>query len=189
MDRPYIIELGCGTTKMEGAIGVDRLPLPGVDIVADVEKGLPFLKYNSVDKIYSNHFFEHISNFEFLIKEIHRVLKKEGCLYLRVPHFSNPYFYSDYTHQRFFGLYTFDYFSNPKKQLRRKVPSFYGELKFVVVRRKMIFKSTFLIRGIFKHRIIQPLVNFSSYTQELYEEMFCYLIPCQEIYFEIKPDK
>ena len=183
------VELGCGTTKREGVIGVDRLPLPGVDIVADMEQGLPFFESDSVDAIYSDHFFEHIGNFELLIREIHRVLKKEGTLFLRVPHFSNPYYYSDPTHRRFFGLYTFDYYSDPVHQLRHKVPAFYGNPRFRVIRRKLIFKSDFLIRSVIKHRIIQPLVNLSDYTRELYEELFCHLLPCQEIYFEIQPVK
>ena len=44
------------------------------------------------------------------MREITRVLKKNGKANIFVPHFSNPYYYSDYTHKRFLGLYTFYYF-------------------------------------------------------------------------------
>jgi len=57
-----IIELGCGPRKKEGRIGIDAVDLPGVDIVADLEKGFPFLPDNSVDQIHCRSFLEHIKN-------------------------------------------------------------------------------------------------------------------------------
>src|SRR5687768_13241645 len=105
-----VIELGCGPLKRDSdSIGIDMLAIPGVDIVHDLEKGLSFIPDNSVDEISSSHVLEHITSFENLMREIHRILKKEGIHKVTVPHFSNPYYYSDYTHKRFFGLYTFDY--------------------------------------------------------------------------------
>ncbi|HKI45181.1 MAG TPA: methyltransferase domain-containing protein, partial [Balneolales bacterium] len=120
-----VIELGCGEKKQPGTIGIDKLPLKNVDYVWDLEKGLSFLPDNSVDEIRSKHFLEHVEHFEELTKEIHRVLKPGGIQIVTVPHFSNPYYYSDFTHRRFFGLYSYDYFSDPEFQLRRKVPAFY----------------------------------------------------------------
>src|SRR5215211_3969719 len=95
----FILELGCGTTKQQGRIDIDRRQLPGVDIVADLEYGLPFLPENSADAIYSESFLEHIDDFQLLMHEIWRVLKPTGKKHLFVPHFSNPYYYSDYTHR------------------------------------------------------------------------------------------
>ncbi|MGK7391179.1 MAG: class I SAM-dependent methyltransferase [Candidatus Cyclobacteriaceae bacterium M2_1C_046] len=185
-----IIELGCGTTKMENAIGIDALDLPGVDFVTNLENGLPFLPDNSVDEIHSSHFLEHIENFEVLLREIHRVLKPNGKKFIAVPHFSNPYYYSDYTHKRFFGLYTFDYFSLEKDQLKRKVPAFYVDYHFKTLRRKLIFNSPpFPVRHAFKKRILQNIFNLSSWWQELYEENFAYIFPCQEIQYLIQPIK
>ncbi len=48
---PVIINIGCGRRRMAGAIGIDQIALPTVDIVADIEKGLPFLADNSVDVV------------------------------------------------------------------------------------------------------------------------------------------
>jgi len=107
---PLIIELGCGKKKRQGRITVDKADLPNVDIVADMENGLPFLPDDSVDEIHCRSVLEHIQNFEDLIREIVRVLKKSDKAHVFVPHFSNPFYYSDYTHKRFFGLYTFYYF-------------------------------------------------------------------------------
>ena len=77
-DNPVIVELECGRKKKHGRIGVDRIDLPNVDIVADLEEGLPFLPENSVDQIYCRSVFEHIESFDNLMREIVRVLKRDG---------------------------------------------------------------------------------------------------------------
>lgn len=43
------IDLGCGTRKQKGYIGVDNKKLEGVNVVCDIERGLLF-KDNTVDK-------------------------------------------------------------------------------------------------------------------------------------------
>jgi predicted SAM-dependent methyltransferase len=111
--RPVIIELGCGGKKRAGRIGIDSVDLPQVDIVADLEEGLPFLPDSAVDEIHAEHVLEHIADLEGLMREIVRVLKSEGTCRVRAPHFTNPYYYSDYTHKRPFGLYTFEYSGAP----------------------------------------------------------------------------
>ena len=179
-----VIELGCGPNKIAGAIGVDKYQGEAVDIIADIEKGLPFLPDNSVDELFSRHLLEHIENLEPLIREIFRVLKPGGIHRVIVPHFSNPHFYSDYTHRRFFGLYTFDYFADDASKLKRKVPSFYNDLQFHITKRYLRFYSTKHLRN-FRRSIVAKWVNRSSHAQERYEESYCYLYPCQEIHFEM----
>lgn len=184
-----IIELGCGPNKRPGVIGIDQFNLPGVDFVTDLEHGLPFLETNSVDEIISRHVLEHIENFQLLMEEIHRVLKPGGKKVIIVPHFSSPYYYSDFTHRRFFGLYTFDYFADPAStRLKRKVPSFYSDLRFTISFRRLVFKSPFQGRNLIK-AVFTWFFNSTTYLQELYEEQLCYLLPCQEIVFELIPVK
>lgn len=175
--KPVILELGCGPNKRPGCIGIDRLNLPGVDVVANIENGLPFLPDASVDEIYSESFFEHVPDLEKLMGEIVRILKPNGTNWLFVPHFSNPYYYSDYTHSRFFGLYTLRYFCEEKNQLRRKVPNFYSEIRIRVLSQRLIFYSNFCVLNFLK-KAFQRLVNHSEWTQEFYEENLCYFIPC-----------
>ena len=105
------IELGCGQKKMsEDVIGIDAINTEAADIIADISQGLNFLPDNSVDIIYSNHVLEHFDDLGFIMGEIYRVLKPGGKTIGQVPHFSNPYYYSDPTHKTTFGLYTFSYF-------------------------------------------------------------------------------
>lgn len=184
------IELGCGENKRDvESIGIDLLPLKGVDFVANIEEGLPFLDDRSVDEISSVHVLEHIENFEFLMKEIHRVLKLKGKKKIKVPHFSNPYYYSDYTHKRFFGLYSFDYLGSNTTMLKRKVPNFYSDIRFRVIDRKLIFKNPpYFVRHNFGRFVLQKVFNLNAFMQELYESNFCYIFPCTELEFVLEAE-
>lgn len=184
------IDLGCGPSKKYGMVGIDILPLPGVDIVANLEEGLPEIPDHSVDEIHSAHFLEHVMNFELLMSEIHRILKPGGIAKITVPHFSNPYYYSDYTHKRFFGLYSFDYFSSKPTGYKRTIPVYNDKFSFSVISRKLVFKSpTFFIRNLVKKHLWTRLFNSTKYLQALYEDAFTGYIPCYEVVFVLKVDK
>ena len=185
-----VIDLGCGPSKKHGMIGIDILPLPGVDIVANLEEGFPDIPDNSVDEIHSAHFLEHVLNFELLMSEIYRILKPGGIAKITVPHFSNPYYYSDYTHKRFFGLYSFDYFSSKPTGYKRTIPVYNSNFSFVIISRKLVFKSPgFFIRNLIKKHVWTRLFNSLKYLQALYEDAFTGVIPCYEVVFYIRPDK
>ena len=172
-----IIELGCGPRKKEGRIGIDAVDLPGVDIVADLEKGLPFLPDNSVDQIHCRNLLEHIKNFENLMAEIVRVLKKDGTAHIFVPHFSNPHYYSDFTHSRFFGLYSFYYFVDYESQFKRKVPNFYTDIRIKILSQRLRFKSSFKVLNPLK-KMLGWFINLHTSFEEYYEENLCYIFPC-----------
>lgn len=184
--QKIIVELGCGRKKKDGRIFVDKIDLPNVDIVADIENGLPFLPDNSVDEIHGRSVFEHIYNFEKIMAEINRVLKPDGKAFVFVPHFSNPHYYSDYTHKRFFGLYTFYYFVEGKKQLKRKVPDFYTDIRIKILSQKLLFRSSFKIVNPFK-KLLGWFINLHSSLQEYYEENLCYILPCHGIEVIFQP--
>jgi ubiquinone/menaquinone biosynthesis C-methylase UbiE len=182
--KKLIIEIGCGSTpKIKDAITVDIVDLDGIDVVADVSKGLPF-NDNSIDEIHSYHFLEHVEDLHFLFQEMHRVLKEGGLIIGTVPHFSNPYYYSDPTHKTFFGLYTFSYFDKEQQLFKRKVPTFYSKDLFDIKEIKLGFTSPFPGRYIFK-KIIGFIANISRYTKEFFEENLVYIVPVYEIYFEL----
>lgn len=179
-----ILELGCGPQKIfPAAIGIDMIDSPAVDIVADVNQGLKFIPDNSIDKVFSSHFLEHLDHLELVMSEIFRVLKPGGIHAGLVPHFSNPYYYSDYTHKTPFGLYSFSYFSkiNPFK---RKVPVFYNSLDFELKKIKIVFYSPFLFINIFR-KMFSWIFNSSQMMQEYYEGSWSNIIAAHEIAFEM----
>lgn len=179
------LELGPGSVKKySNSIGLDRVQKNSVDFICDLSKGLGFIPDNSVDLIYSSHFLEHIDDLEFFMGEVERVLKPGGRMISIVPHFSNPYFYSDYTHKNFWGLYTLLYFSNDTF-FKREVPSYYNSIDFKIMNINLVFNSPFKIRSFF-NKAIEKVVNLNKFTLEFYEENLTGLIQCQEIHFEIE---
>jgi len=185
--KPVVIELGCGRKKGPDRITIDKVDMPHVNIVADIEDGLPFLPDRSVDEIHCRSVLEHIKNFENVLKEIVRVLKKDGRAHIFVPHFSNPHYYSDFTHTRFFGLYTFYYFVDAKYQLNRKVPNFYTDIRIRILSQRLKFRSSFKILNPFK-KLLGRFFNLHKLLQEYYEENLCYLFPCHGIEIVFTPD-
>jgi ubiquinone/menaquinone biosynthesis C-methylase UbiE len=181
-----ILELGCGNTKKyKKSIGIDILDKPNVDVCGDVFEVLSYFPNESVDKITSNHFIEHIDNIGELVFLAGKVLKRDGVMEITAPHFSNPYYYSDPTHKSFLGLYTFCYFSETSL-FKRKVPNYNIDIQFNLERVDLIFKTdrSKLFRSIFKN-VIGRFFNLTSYNQELYEDSFCYIFPCYEIYYKL----
>ena len=181
---PVVLDIGCGPRKKDiASIGIDVLQFPGVDIVGDVHEVLALLPDGSVDRIYSSHFMEHLIELGALIRELERVLKPGGELRVIVPHFSNPYFYSDPTHKTPFGLYTFCYFAECDL-FSRKVPSYGHKAVLKLEKVSLLFKSSppFYVRYGFK-RVAQWFVNLFTYNQEFYEDMLTGIIFCYEIDF------
>lgn len=180
-----IIELGAGNKRQfSNSITIDIVNCDGVDVVVDVNKGLKFISDNSIDEIYASHFIEHVENIDLLMSEVFRVLKKGGIINLVVPHFSNPHYYSDYTHKYQFGLYSFSYFSK-SKYFKREVPTYYNDINFEIEIIKIMFGSRFKALHVF--RVIYSIIfNVNKIMQEIYEECFCYIFPATEIQVVLK---
>lgn len=82
-DRPRL-HVGCGRARLEGWINIDAQDLPGVDVVADVTRGLEF---RDCEAVYAEHFLEHLCvdhALEFLV-EARRTLGEGGRLRLSTP--------------------------------------------------------------------------------------------------------
>lgn len=86
------LDIGCGHAKKAGFIGIDNFlgreqcgaDMDNVDIQWDLSMGIPF-EDSSVVEIFSSHFLEHV-DLDFILKEIHRVLKNDGVLEFFVPY-------------------------------------------------------------------------------------------------------
>jgi SAM-dependent methyltransferase len=180
------LDIGCGPRKVDDDhIGVDLLDYPGVDVVGDIREVLATIPDGALSGIYSSHFLEHVEDVPGLVAELARVLRPGAVLVVVVPHFSNPYFYSDTTHKTAFGLYSFSYLARDGVY-RRQVPSYSRDERLALRSARLRFKSPppFYARYAFK-RGVELLVNANRWTQELYEENLCYLVPCYDVRFEL----
>lgn len=181
---PVSIELGCGPSKANPeAIGIDAIDFPGVDLVGDVFEVLGAMPSGSVARCSSSHFLEHVPNLTALFDEFERVLVVGGEVVATVPHFSNPYFYSDPTHCRTFGLYSMSYLA-VDRIFRRRVPLYGRRPRLELIAVVLGFNSPFPLRRLVK-RSVGPVFNLGRWTQEFYEENVSHLFPCYEITYRL----
>lgn len=180
------LDLGCGPTKRgPDYVGVDRLDGGAVDVVGDVVEVLGALAEESVAEIYTSHLLEHVEDLASFVTQVERVLVVGGRLVAVVPHFSNPYYYSDPTHRRPFGLYTFSYFAEDPI-LKRRVPTYGHSPRMRLESAKLNFRSSIEFRK--RYRVKAALgrfVNLNAWLQEFYEENLAALFPCYELEFEL----
>lgn len=117
------LNLGCGRNILEGWVNIDRVELPGVDVVAELDqrivlggiapiRWLPF-DDNSVDEFLLSHVLEHITHTLPLMQELHRIAKPGAKMVIRVPHGASDDAWEDPTHVRPYFPGSFGYFSQP----------------------------------------------------------------------------
>jgi hypothetical protein len=179
------LELGCGPRKRHpDTVGVDALDYPGVDLIGDIFDVLAQLPNASVSAVHAYHFVEHVSELDRLLTELARVMAPDAALDIEVPHFANPYFYSDPTHQRFFGLYTFCYLAR-SSLFRRGVPMYGRTPAFALSDVRLDFDSPFPVRGMLR-RTIGRVFNLTRWLQEFHEENLCYLLPAYQLRYLLR---
>lgn len=181
------LELGCGDRKRHPeAIGIDILPNEGVDIVGDIRSVLGCFPDKCISAVFSYHCFEHLQDLDAIVTELGRVMVEKAKLTVVVPHFSNPYYYSDATHRQPFGMYTFSYYAKDCL-FSRSCPNYQRKIQFELKNVKLLFKSPRPFYGRYGlKKIAQAIFNMNTYLKELYEENFCWLIPCYELRFELE---
>ena len=115
-NNPFKLNIGCGRNIMGGWMNLDSMPLPGVDIIFDLEscatRKIP-LPDDSAEELLLSHVIEHIHNILPMMEELHRVARPDAKMVIRVPYGSSDDAYEDPTHIRRCFIGTFGYFSQP----------------------------------------------------------------------------
>jgi SAM-dependent methyltransferase len=83
-----VLDMGAGRKKEPDVIALDLYPFAGIEVCANAER-LPF-KDDSVDMVISDNSMEHVSNADAVLKEMRRIIKPGGLVYIIVP-FLFPY--------------------------------------------------------------------------------------------------
>lgn len=117
------LDIGCGNNKQPGFVGLDIQPLPGVDIVWDINRHPWPIPDECVATAICSHLIEHIPPvairadgstwFPFLefMNEVWRVTKVGGQFAISCPHATSPGYYQDPTHCNQVSEDTFCYFT------------------------------------------------------------------------------
>ncbi len=165
------INLGCGEKPIKGYVNVDSVKSTGTNVVWDLNKYPWPFKSSTFDEVYSSHFLEHVDDLAKTLSEINRISKPGAVIKARVPHFSCGVSYRDPTHKRLFSYFTMEYFTNE---------CHYAPVKFKILRRRLNFTREAL-RPL--NYLFNPIINLSP---AIYERLFCWILPCAEVIFELR---
>ena len=103
------LNLGAGGRCIEGWTNVDRVPLPGIDVVHDLDRGPWPFEDECADQIDAKDVFEHLNDAILFVTECWRILRYGGDLTVITTHYGHPAAYTDPTHKRFPTPWTFDF--------------------------------------------------------------------------------
>jgi len=104
-----MLNVGCGRFPVAGAINLDVVAGPGVDVVWDLDfTPWPF-DDGQFTQVQGVQVFEHLGNPVGFMAEAWRVLSPGGRLHLEVPHYTSRNSFTDPTHRRHCTEETWDY--------------------------------------------------------------------------------
>lgn len=108
--RTPTLDVGCGNSKIPGAVGIDLIPGPQIDVVHDLDQVPWPLESNAFQVIRLWSVVEHLRNLVAVMEEVHRVARPGAMVLIGTPHFSSANAYTDPTHVHFFSGRFLDYF-------------------------------------------------------------------------------
>jgi SAM-dependent methyltransferase len=181
---PKLLDLGCGPYKIQGAIGVDRCPLPGVDVVHDLDScPWPFAD-NAFDRVVCRHALAHLQNVVQAMEELHRIVRPGGAVEIVTPHFSSDNAFTDVTSRWFFGYRSMDYFCGNGRIKYR-----YGHAAFELLEARISFRQAAVFDQ--DERKPNPLKAIGiewliNRFPRFYEHFLAFMLRANEVYFRLR---
>ncbi len=171
------LDIGCGSSKKEGFLGVDILQLSGVDVVHNLNSFPYPFEDNTVDEIWMDQVLEHLNDPVRVVEELYRVCRPNASITIGVPYFRSFYACIDPTHKNFFGIHWFDYF-NPESPLCQRYQ--YSKARFDIIR--IQFDREWVKKGFIHKRI----VNYAEKNLLRYESKFSHLYPLNSLTYYLR---
>jgi SAM-dependent methyltransferase len=166
-----VLDVGCGRRKLAGAVGLDLSPHPGVSVVADAGRGLPFAA-GSFGLVRLRHIIEHLPEVTPFLAEVHRVCRPGARVQVVTPHFSAAASYTDPSHRRHLGAFSLDYYCGLAAD--DFPPLAFG---FRLLSRRIRFGR--------KGRL--GLAAWANRHPRLYEQHLAWLLPALEVEWWLEP--
>lgn len=152
------LDIGCGGNKIPGSVYVDIDPGANPDILHDLNKFPYPMEDNSYDEIYAKHIIEHLDDPKGFMRELTRILKPGGTLFVETPHFSCRVAYSEPQHKLFFSYFMFN--------------NLLQGLNLEVLQQKITFYKTFRAVGI---------SHLANKDPDQYERFWTYIFPAENV--------
>jgi len=169
------LNIGCEADYLPGWVNLDFDKRVKADVYHDLNKFPYPFKDSEFDIVLASGVLEHLKDIIKAMKELHRITKRGGRIYIMVPHFSDPTQHAESEHKQTFSYHSFgDPFWNKE---------FYP--LFLVLRRRLSFTR---INFSFLNKFLNPLLNLFP---TIYERLFTGFIQCATVNFvlEVRKDK
>lgn len=172
------LDLGCGSQKRPGAVGVDIVPFPGVDLVADLNRFPYPFKDNAFSRIVLSHVIEHLADVVAVMEEVYRIAKPGATVEVLTPHYTDNHSWGDPTHRWHLNTRSFDQFRDDLSDGRRR----YSRARFRV-------ECEVRLCNLGRWCGIQRLVNSRRprlrWVRQLWERQFSFLLRGSEMRFRM----
>jgi SAM-dependent methyltransferase len=182
--KERVLDVGCGTNKVEGAVGLDNNPKTSADVIHDLgDVPYPFAD-SEFDRIVSRHVIEHVPDVIAFVEELYRVTRNGGTIEILTPHYTNADWANDPTHRNHMNSYSFNSFIPG-----RQVFDFYTHVRLQPV------VATVSLANLWKTLGIEFLVNLDGrssrlrFIKKFWEQYLCYIIRGKELRFVFTVDK
>lgn len=168
--RGTVLDLGCGSRKWPGSVGLDVSPATQADIVHDLEVFPYPIEDAAFDVVLMQDVIEHVDDLYGLMAEVHRIARPGARVLLRTPHFSSMLAFSDPTHKHYLSLLAVRGLAEPGF-------AHYAATRFRVVSNRVDLWLPFRLTG------LERLANRFSRTYEAY---FAFRFPAMNIRAEFE---
>ncbi|HVG37778.1 MAG TPA: class I SAM-dependent methyltransferase [Pyrinomonadaceae bacterium] len=176
-----ILDVGCGTNKTPGAVGMDYNPRTDADVIHDLGV-VPYpFPDDEFDEVISWHVVEHVPDVMKFMTELYRITRPGGVIKLATPHYSNPDWPTDPTHRNHLNSYSFQCF-NPERRLF----AFYTDAELRPLRTHVSLANLWRALG------LEWLVNLDQrwpafrFTRKFWEFYLSFIFRGKDLYFEFE---
>jgi len=174
------LDIGCGRFKFPGSIGLDIVPLKGVDVVHDLDKFPYPFSSDAFDYIRLSHVVEHIQSVVQTMEEVHRIAKPAALVEIITPHYTDASSWQDPSHRWHLNSWSFNHFS------LKSQTNYYSKARFDVE-----YAEIKLLK-LYKYLGFEFLINLQNrnkryrFLRKFWEHYLCYLIRGKMMVFRLR---
>ena len=177
------LDLGCGLFKLPGSIGVDIIPLEGVDVVHDLNQFPYPFQSNVFNYIRLFHVIEHVNSIVKTMAEVHRIAKSDCLVEIVTPHYTDISSWQDPSHQWHLNSRSFEHFETTSET------NYYSNARFTIEFSEIKLLKLYKLLGF---EFLVNLQNFSShyrFFRKFWEQYLCTVVRGKVMTFKLRAIK
>jgi SAM-dependent methyltransferase len=173
-----ILDVGCGINKLAGAVGIDRNPASRADVICELDQFPYPFRDSSFDKLQAIHVIEHVGDVMKTMEEFHRLVKKDGEVFIVTPHYTDFSSFCDPTHRWHLNSFSLRYFGEDNAGY-----GYYSNVRFaeISVRVKLL--------ALWRWLGFELLVNAFPRYRRFWEHYLCYVVRGKVIEWRLRAIK